>query len=207
MERLSVVASTALLLLFAPMVAQAAEDETPAASKFVTIETNKGAFTIELYPEKAPQTVQNFLEYVEAGHYDRSIFHRVIDGFVAQGGGYSKYFNERPTRDPVPYEGNNGLSNVRGTIAMARTRDPNSATAQWYVNLRDNTRLDHVSNDLGERPGYTVFGHVVDGLPVVDAIGATKTGSGGPFPSDVPLEPIVIDTVKVSDAPKAQKDG
>ncbi len=175
-----------------------------AETAHVKIETSKGAFVVELNSEAAPKTVENFMKYVEDGHYQRSIFHRVVAGFVVQGGGYSQYFNERATREPVPYEGDNGLSNVRGTIAMARTRNPDSATAQWYVNLRDNTNLDHVKNDVGVRPGYTVFGRIVDGMEVIDAIGAVQTGEGGPFPSEVPVETILIESVDVTDWPQAE---
>ena len=169
--------------------AVAAED---AAGRYVRIETDLGGFVVELAPDEAPKTVENFLQYVEDGHYYRTIFHRVIAGFVVQGGGYSRYFNERPTRPPVPYEGDNGLSNVRGSVAMARTSDPNSATAQWYVNLTDKTGLDHVAKEIGDKPGYTVFGRDVEGMDVVDEIGSTETGDGGPFEQDVPLKPIVI---------------
>ncbi|MEO1014753.1 MAG: peptidylprolyl isomerase [Pseudomonadota bacterium] len=184
---------------FVALPAQAAD------ASHVQVKTSKGVFVFELNAEAAPKTVANFLQYVEDGHYQRSIFHRVVKGFVVQGGGYSQYFNERPTRDPVPYEGDNGLSNVRGTIAMARTRNPNSATAQWYVNLKDNTNLDHLENDIGVRPGYTVFGKVVDGLEVIDAIGAVETGEGGPFPAEVPQETILIESVEVVDWPQTDQ--
>ncbi|MBI1391636.1 MAG: peptidyl-prolyl cis-trans isomerase [Alphaproteobacteria bacterium] len=171
-----------------------------AAGAHVRVETSMGEFVIELDPAAAPKTVENFLQYAKDGHYYRTIFHRVVPGFVVQGGGYSRYLNERPTRDPVSYEGDNGLKNVRGSVAMARTLDPDSATSQWYVNLRDNPKLDHLENDLGVRPGYTVFGRVVEGMGVVDAIAAVETGPGGPFESEVPVEPVILEDVVILDA-------
>lgn len=170
----------------------------PSTSLHAKIVTSKGDMLVDLYPDKAPQTVANFVQYAKDGHYDRLIVHRVVSGFVIQGGGYNKYFNERPTRDPIPYEGDNGLGNYRTTIAMARTPDPNSASAQWYVNLRDNNeKLDHFVNDLGPRYGYAVFGRVVEGMEVADAIGALRTGPGGPFPSEVPVETVTISRVDI----------
>lgn len=169
----------------------------PDASQTVRISTSKGDFTVELYASMAPKAVANFLQYAADGHYDRTIFHRVVGGFVVQGGGYGVAFNERPTRAPVPYEGDNGLPNYRTTLAMARTRDPNSAAAQWYVNLRDNNEsLDHFVNDLGPRYGYTVFGRVIDGMAVVDAIGAVPTGRAGPFEAEVPLDTVLVTRVE-----------
>lgn len=165
------------------------------AAGYAKISTSKGDIIVELDAEKAPVTVANFLQYATDGHYDRTIFHRVVAGFVIQGGGYSRYFEERPTRDPIKYEGDNGLKNLRGTIAMARTSDPQSAAAQWYINLRDNPKLDHRVTDLGPVYGYAVFGRVVEGMDVVDAIGAVQTGPGGPFDSEAPLEPVVIKRV------------
>ena len=178
--------------LFLISCAQSAEVETATHAK---IETSKGDIIVELYREEAPLSVANFLEYAVAGQFDRTIFHRVVNGFVIQGGGFTKTFRERATRDPIQYEGDNGLKNLRGTIAMARTIDPNSASAQWFINLKDNDKLDHFVNDLGPRYGYAVFGKVVDGMDVVDAIGAIATGSGGPFNSEVPVETVLIDRV------------
>lgn len=176
----------------------------PAASDYVRIATSKGDMIVELYAAKAPKTVANFLQYAADGHYDRTIFHRVIDGFVIQGGGYGVAFNERPTRAPVPYEGDNGLPNYRTTLAMARTSDPNSASAQWYLNLRDNNEsLDHFANDLGPRYGYTVFGRVIEGMAVADAIGAIPTGPGGPFPAEVPQETVAVTRVERLSGPPA----
>ena len=174
----------------------------PAATDVVRISTSKGDMVAELYGKEAPKTVANFLQYAADGHYDRTIFHRVVGGFVIQGGGYGVAFNERVTRAPVPYEGDNGLPNYRTTIAMARTRDPNSASAQWYVNLNDNNEaLDHFSNDLGVRHGYTVFGRVIDGMAVADAIGRLPTGAGGPFDGEVPVETVLVTRVERVDEP------
>ncbi len=169
----------------------------PAASDRVRIATTRGDIVVELYGAKAPKTVANFLQYAADGHYDRTIFHRVVGGFVIQGGGYGVAFNERTTRPPVPYEGDNGLPNYRTTIAMARTRDPDSAAAQWYINLNDNNEaLDHFENDLGPRYGYTVFGRVIEGMEVADAIGRLPTGPAGPFDADVPVETVLVTGVE-----------
>lgn len=183
--------------LVAAISAAAAIIAAPAASaeSYAKISTSKGDIIVALDEERAPKTVANFLQYATEGHYDRTIFHRIVAGFVIQGGGYSSGFIERPVRAPVAYEGDNGLKNVRGTIAMARMTDPQSATAQWYVNLKDNEDLDHRVTDLGPIHGYTVFGRVVEGMDVVDAIGAVETGPGGPFDSEVPIEPITIKRV------------
>jgi peptidyl-prolyl cis-trans isomerase B (cyclophilin B) len=157
----------------------------------VRIETNRGTIVVELEPDKAPKTVANFLAYVRAGFYDGTIFHRVIPGFMAQGGGFTADFERKPTRPPIENEAGNGLSNRRGTVAMARTADVDSATSQFFINLVDNTYLDH--RDSTPRGfGYCVFGRVVEGMDVVDAIAAIPTGPSGPFPGDVPTEPVVI---------------
>lgn len=182
----------------APIETGVDEIDWPATALHAKIVTSKGDMLVDLYPEKAPKTVENFVRYARDGHYDRLIIHRVVPGFIIQGGGYNKYFNERPTREPVPYEGGNGLGNFRTTLAMARTSDPDSASAQWYVNLRDNNdQLDHFVNDLGPRFGYTVFGRVVKGMEVADAIGAMPTGAGGPFPAEVPVETVTISRVDI----------
>ena len=170
---------------------------------YAKIQTSKGDIVIELYPDKAPATVANFLQYAKDGHYDRTIFHRVVRGFVIQGGGYSQYFNERSTRDPIPYEGDNGLKNLRGAVAMARSDSPESAQAQFFINLRDNAKLDHRIVDGLPLYGYAVFGEVVEGMDVVDAIGAVETGPGGPFEAEVPVEPILIKRVDAIDQPPA----
>ena len=186
-----VLKSVAALFAFLALSLAALAEEAPRAK----IQTSKGDIVIELYPEEAPATVENFLAYATSGHYDRTLFHRVVKGFVIQGGGYSRLYTERVTRDPIPYEGDNGLKNERGTIAMARGDDPDSAAAQWFVNLADNERLDHRVTDLGPVYGYAVFGRVIEGMEVVDAIGAAQTGEGGPFAEEVPLEQIFIERV------------
>lgn len=163
-----------------------------AANPQVNLQTNKGLIVIELYPDQAPQSVANFLAYVDAGFYDGTIFHRVIPDFMIQGGGFTADLEKKATRDPIPNEADNGLKNERGTLAMARTNDPNSATAQFFINHKDNAFLDH----SGKNPrgwGYAVFGRVTDGMSVVDAIATTPTGAKGMFPKDVPLETIVIE--------------
>lgn len=185
-------------LAAAQIETRADEIDWPATRLHAKIVTSKGDLLVDLYPDKAPKTVANFVQYAKDGQYDQLIIHRVVPGFVIQGGGYNKYWSERPTRDPIPYEGDNGLGNFRTTLAMARTMDPNSAAAQWYVNLRDNNdQLDHYVNDLGPRYGYAVFGRVVEGMDVVDAIGAMRTGAGGPFPSEVPLTTVTISRVDI----------
>ena len=163
-----------------------------AANPQVNLQTNKGLIVIELYPDQAPQSVANFLAYVDAGFYDGTIFHRVIPDFMIQGGGFTADLEKKTTRDPIPNEADSGLKNERGTLAMARTSDPNSATAQFFINHKDNAFLDH----SGKNPrgwGYAVFGRVTDGMSVVDAIATTPTGAKGMFPKDVPLETIVIE--------------
>lgn len=163
-----------------------------AANPKVNLQTNKGLIVIELYPDQAPQSVANFLAYVDAGFYDGTIFHRVIPDFMIQGGGFTADLEKKETRAPIPNEADNGLKNERGTLAMARTNDPNSATAQFFINHKDNAFLDH----SGKTPrgwGYAVFGRVTDGMSVVDAIATTPTGAKGMFPKDVPLETIVIE--------------
>lgn len=161
----------------------------------VIINSNKGSIKLELDKEKAPVTVENFLQYVNSKHFDGTIFHRVIGGFMIQGGGFDADMKQRPTQKPIKIESNNGLKNARGTIAMARTNDPNSATAQFFINLSDNDFLNYESDS---KPGYAVFGHVVEGLEVVDEIAKTKTGNKG-MHADVPLQPIVLETVTTVD--------
>ena len=165
--------------------------ETPK----VKFSTSAGDFVVELYPDKAPRTVENFLQYVKDKHYDGSIFHRVIDNFMVQGGGYDAHYVEKKTRPPVVHEGRDALArggprNVIGTLAMARTNDPNSASAQFFINVRDNPFLDPTPTN----PGYTVFGKVVSGMDTVQKLKSVPTGAGGPFPSDVPRTPIVINS-------------
>jgi peptidyl-prolyl cis-trans isomerase B (cyclophilin B) len=161
----------------------------------VKLHTNHGVITLELDAEKAPVTVANFLAYVEAGHYNNTIFHRVIDGFMIQGGGFEPGMNQKPTGEQIKNEADNGLKNERGTIAMARTQAPHSATAQFFINVADNDFLNHTKPDL-QGWGYCVFGKVSDGMDVVDAIRKVKTGSSG-FHQDVPKEDVVIERAEV----------
>ena len=156
-----------------------------ALAQKVRLATSAGDIVVELDAAKAPKTVANFLEYVKAGHYDGTIFHRVIENFMIQGGGMSADMKEKETRPPVVLESRNGLTNQRGTIAMARTADPNSATAQFFINVKDNDFLNQAQSRDGN--GYAVFGTVVQGMDVVDKIRATPTGAG-----DVPLQQVVI---------------
>jgi len=162
----------------------------------VLFKTNKGDITIELFPDKAPKSVENFLGYVRAKHYDGTIFHRVIASFVAQGGGFDKNYQRRPTQAAINIEADNGLSNERGTIAMARTTDPNSATDQFYFNLKFNGMLNHRSKTR-QGWGYTVFGKDISGMNIVGRIARVPTGAGGPFSEDVPSEQIIIEAASV----------
>jgi peptidyl-prolyl cis-trans isomerase B (cyclophilin B) len=157
----------------------------------VELHTNHGIIKLELDAEKAPKTVENFLSYVTKGHYDNTVFHRVIDGFMIQGGGFEPGMKQKPTDAPIDNEANNGLKNVKGSIAMARTNDPHSATAQFFINVNDNDFLNH-SSPTPQGWGYTVFGKVVEGLEVVDAIKKVKTGSKG-FHQDVPVDDVIIE--------------
>jgi peptidyl-prolyl cis-trans isomerase B (cyclophilin B) len=161
----------------------------------VEIETSKGTIVLELDAKKAPKTVENFLGYIKDGFYEGTIFHRVIDGFMIQGGGFDSKMNQKPTKAPIINEAANGLSNTPFTIAMARTNDPNSATAQFFINLADNSRIDAIP---GRSAGYAVFGKVVKGSEVVQAIGKVQTGSVGMF-DDVPKETVLIKKVSVKE--------
>nr|WP_235965007.1 peptidylprolyl isomerase [Caenimonas soli] len=206
------------------MLAGAAWAQEAPKVKFAT---TAGDFVVEVYPDKAPKTVENFLQYVKDKHYDGTIFHRVIENFMIQGGGYDAKYVEKPTRPPVAHEGQEALAkggprNVVGTLAMARTSDPNSASSQFFINVRDNAFLDPVvippgdpvprfefqgrvyenvaRSQLTKSPqlyGYTVFGKVVSGMDVVNKIKATPTAGAGPFPSDVPKTPIVINSATI----------
>ena len=175
----------------------------PAANPRVLLDTTKGKIVLELYPAKAPKTVKNFLDYVKAGQYNGEIFHRVIPGFMIQGGGFTPDMKEKATRAPIQNEADNGLSNDRGTIAMARTSDPNSASAQFFINVADNKSLNHTSKTL-QGWGYAVFGKVVEGMEVADAIVAVPTTTKGPY-GDVPVDPIVIRKASVVGASAAKK--
>jgi peptidyl-prolyl cis-trans isomerase B (cyclophilin B) len=161
----------------------------------VELHTNHGVIKLELDAEKAPKSVENFLNYVKKGHYDNTVFHRVIDGFMIQGGGFEPGMNQKPTDAPVNNEANNGLKNDNGTIAMARTNDPHSATAQFFINVKDNEFLNH-SSPTPQGWGYTVFGRVVEGMDVVEKIKKVKTGSKG-FHQDVPVDDVVIEKAVV----------
>jgi peptidyl-prolyl cis-trans isomerase B (cyclophilin B) len=161
----------------------------------IRMQTNKGVIELELDDQKAPQTVKNFIEYVNAGFYDGTIFHRVIDGFMIQGGGLEPGMKEKKTQAPVKNEADNGLKNERGTIAMARTNDPHSATAQFFINVSNNTFLNH-SSPTTDGWGYCVFGRVTKGMDVVDAIKGVATTSKGYF-QDVPADDVVIEKIEV----------
>ncbi len=177
-------ATASLALAFQIQIAQAANPK-------VKIETSKGDIIVELYLEKAPKSVANFLAYVKAGSYDGTIFHRVIKNFMNQGGGFTKDYKKVETRDPVPNEADNGLKNLKYTLAMARTSAPHSATNQFFINTADNAFLDHTEKST-RGWGYTVFGKVVEGENIVGAISRVPTGPGGQFASDVPRTPVII---------------
>jgi len=170
----------------------------------VLVETNLGNFELELFPDQAPKSVANFLEYVNSGFYNGTVFHRVIDGFMIQGGGFTPEYERKPTNAPIVNEADNGLKNQRGTIAMARTMEPNSATAQFFINVKDNDFLNHTSK-TPRGWGYAVFGKVVKGMDVVDKIRKVKTGPGGVFPQDVPQEAVIIERITVTTAQPAKK--
>jgi Peptidyl-prolyl cis-trans isomerase (rotamase) - cyclophilin family len=184
-----------LVLLLGLSAAAWADTDNPR----VRLVTNKGDIVLQLDRAKAPRTVENFLRYVQDGFYNGTLFHRVIDGFMIQGGGFSADFVQKPTRAPIINEADNGLRNTVGTIAMARTGDPHSATAQFFINVSNNEFLDF-REKTPRAWGYAVFGRVVTGMEVVKAIKETRTGAGGMFPKDVPQEPIIIQqAVIVSD--------
>ena len=178
-----------LSLCAGPALAQDAGKDNPT----VVIKTSKGEIEAALFRDKAPITVDNFMKYVEAGFYTGTIFHRVISDFMIQGGGFNRYFTQKPTRPPIKNEAANGLKNERGTLAMARTSVVDSATAQFFINLKDNTGLNHSSRDYG----YAVFGKVTKGMDVVDAIARVQTGPQGPFSSDVPRETVIIESIRI----------
>ncbi|HEX7936481.1 MAG TPA: peptidylprolyl isomerase [Paraburkholderia sp.] len=163
----------------------------------VELHTNHGVIKLELNAEKAPKSVENFLNYVKAGHYDNTVFHRVIDGFMIQGGGFEPGMKQKPTAEPINNEANNGLKNVNGSIAMARTNDPHSATAQFFINVNDNDFLNH-SSPTPQGWGYAVFGKVVEGMDIVEKIKKVKTGSKG-FHQDVPADDVVIEKAVIVD--------
>ncbi len=188
------VLASILLILSSALVAQdAPPPPAPSSATRVRFDTSMGSFTVRLETERAPLTVENFLTYVRAGHYEGTIFHRVIRNFVAQGGGYTANFEAKATRGNVVNESGNGLMNRRGTLGMARSEAPHSGTCQFFVNLADNPDL----NPLPTRWGYTVFGEVVEGMDVIDRIAHVATGEWGPFKQDAPLKPIVIEKATV----------
>lgn len=165
-----------------------------AMAQNVKIATSLGDIVLQLDAAKAPKSVDNFVQYVKAGHYNGTVFHRVIDGFMIQGGGMTPDMKEKPTRAPIPLESRNGLSNVRGTVAMARTNVPDSATAQFFINVKDNAFLDAARSPDGN--GYAVFGKVIQGMDVVDKIRKVETGQKGPY-GDVPVQPVIIKTATI----------
>ncbi len=177
-------------LLVGIMAALCVAAAAPSAhAQKVIMTTSLGEIVVELNAAKAPKSVANFLQYVKAGHYDGTVFHRVMDNFMIQGGGFSADLKEKPTRAPIPLESRNGISNSRGTVAMARTSDPNSATAQFFINVQNNAFLDAPMSPDGN--GYAVFGTVVSGMDVVDRIRVVQTGNRGPY-QNVPLQPVTI---------------
>ncbi len=194
MSKLVMVLMTIALLLSPRTYSWADDDKEEKKERgdhiMVKLETNMGVVKIELDSEKAPKTTENFLSYVRDGFYDGTIFHRVIDGFMIQGGGFDDQMNQKTTKEPVENEAQNGLKNDKYTVAMARTQDPHSATAQFFINVKDNEFLNHTAPTT-RGWGYAVFGKVVEGTEIVDAIKGVKTGNVG-FHQDVPLEPVVI---------------
>jgi peptidyl-prolyl cis-trans isomerase A (cyclophilin A)/peptidyl-prolyl cis-trans isomerase B (cyclophilin B) len=181
-----------------PAKAAAASDATAASGNHrVLLHTNMGDITLELYPDKAPKTVDNFEQYVKDGFYNGTVFHRVIPTFMVQGGGWTKELQRKHPRAPIHNEANNGLSNMKYTVAMARTQDPHSAAAEFFINTVDNRRLDYTGDTNSLTWGYCVFGKVVNGQDVVDKIKAVPTGAQGPLPSDVPQTPVVIEKAEM----------
>ena len=200
----AIFAATAFVLGIAATLASAQTSVTGTVT--VEMKTNYGSVTMELDAAKAPKSVENFLKYVESGHYKGTVFHRVIDGFMVQGGGLDRYLKEKETMPPVANEGGNGLKNDKYTVAMARTGDPNSATSQFFINAKDNNFLNRDESQDGY--GYTVFGRVVEGKEVVDKIAKSKTEvqSNPVFPAmlmrDVPAQPIMIEDIRVVESKK-----
>jgi peptidyl-prolyl cis-trans isomerase A (cyclophilin A) len=178
--------------IFIPSLVSSARDKSKGGNPVVIMSTSIGDIKIEMYPDKAPETVKNFLSYTNNKFYDGTIYHRVIPGFMIQGGGFTPDMKQKPTKAPIKNEADNGLKNDTGTIAMARTSVVDSATSQFFINLVDNDFLNHGARDFG----YAVFGKVVEGMDVVRKIAEVKTGNRGPF-QDVPVEPVVIKSVRV----------
>jgi peptidyl-prolyl cis-trans isomerase A (cyclophilin A) len=190
-----------LLLSSSTLLAQATKPATTAptatAHPQVVLHTSQGDITLELYPDKSPKSVANFLQYVREGFYSGTVFHRAILGYLVQGGLYTRDLQAKRTHSAIPSEADNGLSNLRGTVAVARGADPNSGTAQFFFNLVDNRRLDFVGNQSGLTWGYAVFGKVIKGMDVVDKMAALPTRGLGPFAGDVPNPLVVIDSANV----------
>jgi peptidyl-prolyl cis-trans isomerase A (cyclophilin A) len=192
----------AILLLSLPLsltaqTAKPAPAATPAPPPQVMLTTSQGEITLELYPDKSPKSVANFLQYVRDGFYDGTLLHRAIPGYLVQGGLYTRDLQPKRTRSAIASEADNGLSNLRGTVAVARGADPNSGTAQFFFNLVDNRRLDFAGNQSGLTWGYTVFGKVIKGMDVVDKIAAMPTRALGPFAGDVPNPLVLIESARV----------
>jgi cyclophilin family peptidyl-prolyl cis-trans isomerase len=194
MKRITYIMITVLVFVIALVVVVNLKGAGTMPDK-VLIKTSMGDITLELYPDKAPITVKNFLDYVKEGFYNGTIFHRVIDGFMIQGGGFEPGMIQKKTNPPIKNEADNGLSNLRGTIAMARTQVIDSATSQFFINLKDNTFLDY-RDDTPQGYGYCVFGKVIKGMDVVDKIAKVKTHSVGYY-QDVPVEDVVIEKVEI----------
>ena len=198
------IVATALACFSATVAAQSAPAPAattataPVAHPQVKLHTSMGDIVIELFPDKAPKTVANFLQYVKGGFYEGTVFHRAIPGFLVQGGLYTRQLTPKRTQPPIPDEANNGLSNLRGTVAAARGPDPDSATAQFFFNIVDNPRLDYVGNQNGMTWGYAVFGKVISGMDVVDKMDNLPTGPQGPFIGDVPRPLPVIENITLA---------
>ena len=184
--------SVLLSLVLVPLIALSQNGSTIANAPRVRVYTTAGNFVIELDAVRAPITVAAFLKYVDNGHYEGTIFHRVVQGFIAQGGGYTADFELKPVEGTIVNESGNGLSNLRGTVGLARSNEPHSATCQFYINLADNIDLD----PRPTRWGYAVFGKIVEGMDVVDDIGHRPTGAGGPFERNVPVDPVTIQRIE-----------
>lgn len=183
-------------LSFCTLCAVAPQGGSAAEQPRVRLQTNMGVIVLELNHDKAPKSVDNFLRYVREGHYDGTIFHRVIPNFMIQGGGFTTDYKQKATHEPIGNEANNGLKNNRGTIAMARTSDPQSATAQFFINVVDNDFLNY-SSSTSQGWGYAVFGKIVEGMDVADKIVKIPTGPGGPFPTDAPRQQVIIEKASI----------
>jgi peptidyl-prolyl cis-trans isomerase A (cyclophilin A)/peptidyl-prolyl cis-trans isomerase B (cyclophilin B) len=185
-----------LFVLFALVLSFSAGAAAAPANPLVEVRTNMGSFTLELYPENAPKTVENFLQYVKDGHYNGTIFHRVIPGFMIQGGGFESGMKQKPTEAPIENEAGNGLRNGYGMVSMARTADPHSATAQFFINVAENPTLDFKA-PTKEGYGYTPFGRVAKGMDVVEKILKVPTGPGKPPHENVPKKPVIIERMQI----------